>query len=95
MLLLLQLLLPLMFDTVEALHNCCKHGCDTRGNLAMHNLLRPHHLLRRLGRGLKGQLDPGADGFGVAHTSGLSKFDQVPSDVTLLCLTSTTANVTS
>ena len=89
MLLLLQLLLPLMFDTVEALHNCCKHGCDTRGNLAMHNLLR------RLGRGLKGQLDPGADGFGVAHTSGLSKFDQVPSDVTLRCLTSTTANVTS
>ena len=78
-----------MFDTVEALHHCCKHGCDTRGNLAMDNLLR------RLGRGLKGQLDPGADGFGVAHTSGLSKFDQVPSDVTLLCLTSTTANVAS
>ena len=30
-LLLLQLLL--MFNTVEALHNLLKHGCDTRGNL--------------------------------------------------------------
>ena len=50
MLLLLQLLL--MFDTVEALHNRLKHGCDTRGNLAMHHLFRRQHLLRRLGRGL-------------------------------------------
>ena len=91
LLLLLQLLL--MFDTVEVLYNILKHGCDTEGNPRAF-CLSGYVYFGGWGGTYRGSPTL-ADGFGVAHTSGLSKFDQVIGDVTLLCLKSTTANAAS
>ena len=69
-LLLLQLLL--MFDTIEALHNILKHGCDTRGNLCV-IYFGGSASFGGWGVTYRGSWTL-ADGFGVAHISGLSKY---------------------
>ena len=89
---LLLLQLPLMFDTVDTLHNILKHGCDAGGNLCAICFAGP---ICFGGWSMTyGGSCTLADGCGAAHASVLVKSDQVPRDVTLLYLTSTTANAT-
>ena len=93
LLLLLSLQLLLMFNTVEALYNIFKHGCDAGGDLCA-ICFGGSIFFGGLGVTYGGSWSL-VSRCGVTYASGLAKFDQVPGEFTLLCPTSTTANAAS